>query len=58
MSKKSLNQPSVQTVDLVKEAEAAKRASARKRTYRKAEPYIWIAPSLILMCIFILVPII
>jgi len=29
----------------------------RKRIYRKAEPYIWIAPSLILMCVFIIVPI-
>ena len=34
-----------------------KRLAARKRLYRKAEPYIWIAPSLILMCIFIVVPI-
>ncbi len=34
-----------------------KRLAARKRMYRKAEPYIWIAPSLILMCIFIIVPI-
>lgn len=29
----------------------------RKRLFRKAEPYIWIAPSLILMCVFIIVPI-
>ena len=28
-----------------------------KKTLRKAEPYIWIAPSVILMAIFILVPI-
>ncbi len=33
------------------------RLARRKRIYRKAEPYIWIAPSLILMCIFIIVPI-
>lgn len=33
--------------------------SAKKRNplLRKVEPYIWIAPSIILMCIFILVPI-
>jgi len=29
----------------------------RKKLYSVAEPYIWIAPSLILMCIFIIVPI-
>ena len=29
----------------------------RKRLYNAAEPYLWIAPSLILMCIFIVVPI-
>ena len=29
----------------------------KKTTLRKAEPYIWIAPSIILMAIFILVPI-
>ena len=28
-----------------------------KKTYRKIEPYIWIAPSVILMAVFILVPI-
>ena len=35
-----------------------KRFAARKRAFRKAEPYIWIAPSLILMCIFIIIPIV
>ncbi len=29
----------------------------RKKTYNKVEPYIWIAPSIILMSIFIIVPI-
>ena len=29
----------------------------RKKAYRKVEPYIWIAPSVILMSIFIIVPI-
>ena len=29
----------------------------RKKTYNKIEPYIWIAPSVILMAIFIIVPI-
>ncbi len=29
----------------------------RKRKFNAVEPYIWIAPSLILMCIFIIVPI-
>jgi multiple sugar transport system permease protein len=32
--------------------------AARKRVLRKAEPYFWIAPSVILMAIFILVPIV
>ena len=32
-------------------------AARRKKIYSVAEPYIWIAPSLILMCIFIVVPI-
>nr|WP_325185272.1 sugar ABC transporter permease [uncultured Oscillibacter sp.] len=31
--------------------------SSGKRLFRKVEPYIWIAPSVILMAIFILVPI-
>ena len=57
MSKKSLGQTSAQTADLEKEAEAAKRSAQFKRFYRKVEPYIWIAPSLILMCTFIIVPI-
>ena len=57
MSKKSLGQTSAQSADLIKEAEAAKKAADRARIYRKAEPYIWIAPSLILMSIFIVVPI-
>ena len=29
----------------------------RKKTYNKIEPYIWIAPSVILMAVFIIVPI-
>ena len=29
----------------------------KKRTLRKAEPYLWIAPSIVLMAIFIIVPI-
>ena len=29
----------------------------KKRTFRKAEPYLWIAPSIVLMAIFIIVPI-
>ena len=29
----------------------------KKRTLRKAEPYLWIAPSIVLMAIFIVVPI-
>jgi hypothetical protein len=44
-------------MDLAKEAELAHRAAARKRLFNKVEPYIWIAPSLILMSIFILIPI-
>jgi multiple sugar transport system permease protein len=32
--------------------------AARKKMLRKAEPYFWIAPSVILMAIFILVPIV
>ena len=31
--------------------------SSGKKLYRKVEPYIWIAPSVILMAVFILVPI-
>ena len=30
----------------------------KNKAYRKAEPYIWILPSIILMAVFILVPII
>ncbi len=37
---------------------ALARLAKRKRFFRKAEPYIWIAPSLILMCIFIIIPIV
>jgi len=29
----------------------------KKRTFRKTEPYLWIAPSIVLMAIFIVVPI-
>ena len=33
-------------------------AHSSKRLLRKAEPYVWIAPSVILMAVFILIPII
>ncbi len=33
-------------------------AGSGKRVFRKVEPYIWIAPSVILMAVFILIPII
>ena len=36
---------------------AKKDAGSGKKVYRKIEPYIWIAPSVVLMAIFILVPI-
>ena len=35
-----------------------KSTNSGKRVFRKVEPYIWIAPSVILMAIFILIPII
>ena len=35
----------------------ARTLNDRKKTYNKVEPYIWIAPSIILMAIFIIVPI-
>ena len=35
----------------------AKTLNDRKKTYNKLEPYIWIAPSIILMAIFIVIPI-
>ena len=50
VSTKTLEKKSAKELD-------PKKLAARKRRYRKAEPYIWIAPSLILMCIFIIVPI-
>ncbi len=50
MSTKTLEKKSAKELD-------PKKLAARKKLYRKAEPYIWIAPSLILMCIFIIVPI-
>ncbi len=31
--------------------------SERKKKFNRVEPYIWIAPSIILMCIFIIIPI-
>ena len=34
-----------------------KRSSGGKKLFRKIEPYIWIAPSIILMAVFILIPI-
>ena len=51
MSTKTLEKKSAKELD-------PKKLAARKKAYRKAEPYIWIAPSIILMAIFILVPII
>ena len=51
MSTKTLEKTSARELD-------PKKLAARKRRYRKAEPYIWIAPSLILMCLFIIVPIV
>ena len=35
----------------------ARTLNDRKKTYNKIEPYIWIAPSVILMAVFIIVPI-
>ena len=48
-----------QTVPAEKKAPMKKKApgSSGKRLFRRVEPYIWIAPSVILMAIFILVPI-
>ncbi len=48
-----------QTVSEEKRAPVKKQVpgSSGKRLFRKVEPYIWIAPSVILMAIFILVPI-
>ena len=51
MSTKTLEKKSAKELD-------PRKLAARKKAYRKAEPYIWIAPSIILMAIFILVPII
>ena len=51
MSTKTLEKKSAKELD-------PKKLAARKKAYRKAEPYIWIAPSIILMAIFILVPIV
>ncbi|WP_325213695.1 carbohydrate ABC transporter permease [Oscillibacter sp.] len=39
-------------------AKKAPRPSGSKKFFRKAEPYIWIAPSIILMAIFIVTPIV
>jgi len=44
--------------EVSKESLALMKAASRKRFFRKAEPYLWIAPSIILMAIFIMVPII
>ena len=50
---------STKTLEKISNQEqAVARLARRKRIYRKAEPYVWIAPSLILMCIFIIVPIV
>ena len=38
-------------------AKSAPRTSGSKKFFRKVEPYIWIAPSIILMAIFIVTPI-
>ena len=38
-------------------AKKAPRPSGTKKLFRKIEPYIWIAPSVILMAVFILIPI-
>ncbi|EOS67705.1 carbohydrate ABC transporter permease [Oscillibacter sp. 1-3] len=48
-----------QTVPAEKKAPAKKKVpgSSGKKLFRKVEPYIWIAPSVILMAVFILVPI-
>ena len=48
-----------QPVPAEKKAPAKKKApgSSGKKLFRKVEPYIWIAPSVILMAVFILVPI-
>ena len=48
-----------QTVPAEKKVPAKKKApgSSGKKLFRKVEPYIWIAPSVILMAVFILVPI-
>ncbi len=48
----------IETTELSRETLQLKKLAKRKSAYRKAEPYIWIAPSIILMAIFILVPII
>ena len=47
----------LEKTELSKESLQLKKLARRKAAYRKAEPYIWIAPSIILMAIFILVPI-
>ena len=44
-------------VSSVAAPKAARTLNDRKKTYNKIEPYIWIAPSVILMAIFIIVPI-
>ena len=48
-----------QPVPAEKKAPAKKKVpgSSGKKLFRKVEPYIWIAPSVILMAVFILVPI-
>jgi len=48
----------LEKTELSKESLQLKKLARRKAAYRKAEPYIWIAPSIVLMAIFILVPII
>ena len=48
----------IDKTELSRETLQLKKLAKRKRAYRKAEPYVWIAPSIILMAIFILVPII
>ncbi len=58
MNKTAAVAPGKQKAPVNKNAPVQKKAPpSRSRTLRKIEPYLWIAPSLILMAVFILVPI-
>ncbi len=58
MNKTAAVAPGKQKAPVKKNAPVQKKAlPSRSRTLRKIEPYLWIAPSLILMAVFILVPI-